>query len=164
MDGMDRLRRANSALNPLLPTLAGHINRRHRIRASGNRAPFVARTRRCGSQRARKGNVPRIHQPRDPHVDAHTIVSSLELLQQSQLTRKQAGRTDAAVAASQLACPANLTLLIDQVRTLQIVLNLLVDATKFTSEGPVWLHVDHLEGKPDTAGSLVIEALQHARA
>ena len=148
------------------------------------------------------------HEIRTP---MHTILSSLELLQQSQLTPKQAGRADAAVAASEslltllddvleysrleshnvtlapeptqieawlrrsadmvrwrvdekgldlaleLACPADLTLLIDPVRTRQIVLNLLVNAIKFTSEGSVSLRVDYLEGKPNTAGSLVIE-------
>ncbi|KFG95071.1 histidine kinase [Burkholderia paludis] len=148
------------------------------------------------------------HEIRTP---MHTILSSLELLQRSKLPPKQAGRADAAVAASEslltllddildysrlesrnvtlapeptpiepwvrrsadmvrwridekkldltleLACPPGLRVLIDPVRTRQIVLNLLVNAIKFTSAGSIALRVDYLDGKPERAGSLVIE-------
>ncbi|MDN7452292.1 ATP-binding protein [Burkholderia cenocepacia] len=57
----------------------------------------------------------------------------------------------------ELACPPELCVLIDPVRTRQIVLNLLVNAIKFTSAGSVGLRIDHREGKPGRAGSLVIE-------
>ncbi|WDR86013.1 ATP-binding protein [Burkholderia ambifaria] len=59
--------------------------------------------------------------------------------------------------ALELACPPGLSVLIDPVRTRQIVLNLLVNAIKFTSAGSIALRVDYLEGTPDRAGSLVIE-------
>ncbi|MGZ2746307.1 ATP-binding protein [Burkholderia stagnalis] len=59
--------------------------------------------------------------------------------------------------ALELACPPDLCVLIDPVRTRQIVLNLLVNAIKFTSSGSVALRVDYLDGKPGHAGSLVIE-------
>lgn len=148
------------------------------------------------------------HEIRTP---MHTILSSLELLQRAKLPPKQAGRADAAVAASEsllalldelleysrlesrnvvltpeptyvepwvqrsvdmvrwrvdekklglaleLACPPGLCLLIDPMRTQQIVLNLLVNAIKFTSAGSITLRVDYLDGIPDRAGSLVIE-------
>ncbi|MDR2297604.1 MAG: response regulator [Comamonas sp.] len=57
----------------------------------------------------------------------------------------------------EIACPPGLHVLIDPVRTRQIVLNLLVNALKFTSTGSIALRVDYLEGKPDRTGSLVIE-------
>lgn len=57
----------------------------------------------------------------------------------------------------EIACPPGLHVLIDPVRTRQIVLNLLVNALKFTSAGSIALRVDYLEGKPDRTGSLVIE-------
>jgi signal transduction histidine kinase/CheY-like chemotaxis protein/HPt (histidine-containing phosphotransfer) domain-containing protein len=148
------------------------------------------------------------HEIRTP---MHTILSSLELLRRAKLPPKQAGRADAAVAASEslltllddildysrlesrnvtlapepthvepwvrrsadmvrwrvdekkldfaleLACPPGLCVLIDPVRTRQIVLNLLVNAIKFTSAGSIALSIDYLDGKPDRAGSLVIE-------
>ncbi|RKT99877.1 histidine kinase [Burkholderia sp. Nafp2/4-1b] len=148
------------------------------------------------------------HEIRTP---MHTILSSLELLQRAKLPPKQAGRADAAVAASEslltllddildysrlesrnvtlapepthvepwvqrsadmvrwrvdekklglaleLACRPGLCVLIDPVRTRQIVLNLLVNAIKFTSAGSIALRIDYLDGKPDRAGSLVIE-------
>ncbi|RQQ49287.1 ATP-binding protein [Burkholderia stagnalis] len=148
------------------------------------------------------------HEIRTP---MHTILSSVELLQRSNLAPRQASRADAAMAASEslltllddileysrleshnvtlapepthvqpwvrrsadmvrwridekklsfaleLACPPDLCVLIDPVRTRQIVLNLLVNAIKFTSAGSVALRVDYLEGKPGRAGSLVIE-------
>ena len=59
--------------------------------------------------------------------------------------------------ALELACPPGLCILIDPVRTRQIVLNLLVNAIKFTSTGSIALRVDYLEGKQDRTGSLVIE-------
>ncbi|WP_175854178.1 ATP-binding protein [Burkholderia anthina] len=59
--------------------------------------------------------------------------------------------------ALELACPPGLHLLIDPVRTRQIVLNLLVNALKFTSAGSIALRADYLEGTPGRAGSLVIE-------
>ncbi|MCA8091847.1 transporter substrate-binding domain-containing protein [Burkholderia anthina] len=148
------------------------------------------------------------HEIRTP---MHTILSSLELLQRSMLTPKQASRADAAVAASEslltllddvleysrlesrnvrlapqptqvgpwahgsadmvrwridekglgfavkFACPTDLRVLIDPLRTRQIVLNLLVNAIKFTSAGSIALRVDYLDDKPGRAGSLVIE-------
>ncbi|RXV64245.1 response regulator [Burkholderia stabilis] len=59
--------------------------------------------------------------------------------------------------ALELACPPELCVLIDRARTQQIVLNLLVNASKFTSAGSIALRVDYLDGTPDRAGSLVIE-------
>ncbi|MGS0896107.1 ATP-binding protein [Burkholderia stagnalis] len=59
--------------------------------------------------------------------------------------------------ALELACPPGLCVLIDPVRTRQIVLNLLVNAIKFTSAGSIALRVDYLDGKPGQAGSLVLE-------
>ncbi|WGS44795.1 ATP-binding protein [Burkholderia sp. JSH-S8] len=148
------------------------------------------------------------HEIRTP---MHTILSSVELLQRSNLAPMQASRADAAMAASEslltllddvleysrleshnvtlapepthvqpwaqrsadmvrwrvdekklrfaleLACPPGLCVLIDPVRTWQIVLNLLVNAIKFTSAGAIVLRVDYLDGKPGRAGSLVIE-------
>ncbi|UEP49799.1 response regulator [Burkholderia ambifaria] len=59
--------------------------------------------------------------------------------------------------AVELACPTGLCVLIDPLRTRQIVLNLLVNAIKFTSAGSIALRVDYLDDKPGRAGSLVIE-------
>lgn len=148
------------------------------------------------------------HEIRTP---MHTILSSLELLQRAKLPAKQAGRTNAAVAASEslltllddlleysrlesrnvtlaleptyvehwahtsadmmrwrieekklgytleLAFPQGLCVLIDPVRTRQILLNLLVNAIKFTSAGTIALRIDYLDGKKIGVGSLVIE-------
>lgn len=148
------------------------------------------------------------HEIRTP---MHTILSSLELLRRSKLPPKQAGRADAAMAASEslltllddileysrleshnvtlapepthvepwlrrsadvvrwridekklslaleLACPPGLCVMIDPVRTRQIVLNLLVNAIKFTSAGSIALRIDYIDGKPERTGSLVIE-------
>ncbi|MCA8300108.1 response regulator [Burkholderia seminalis] len=57
----------------------------------------------------------------------------------------------------ELACPPGLCVLIDPVRTRQIVLNLLVNASKFTSAGSIALRVDYVEGTPNRTGSLLIE-------
>lgn len=57
----------------------------------------------------------------------------------------------------ELAGPPELGVLIDPLRVRQIVLNLLVNAIKFTSVGTVGLRVDYLEGKPGRTGSLVLE-------
>ncbi|MBN3769074.1 transporter substrate-binding domain-containing protein [Burkholderia sp. Se-20378] len=148
------------------------------------------------------------HEIRTP---MHTILSSLELLQRSNLAPKQAGRANAALAASEslltllddlleysrleshnvtlapepthvepwarrsadmlrwridekglnlaleLVCPPGLCVLIDPVRTRQIVLNLLVNAIKFTSAGSIALRIDYLDSRPGRSGSLVIE-------
>lgn len=59
--------------------------------------------------------------------------------------------------AVEMACPPGLCVLVDPVRTRQIVLNLLVNAIKFTSAGSIALRVDYLDGKFDGAGSLLIE-------
>ena len=74
MDRDGRLRQAVATFDPLLPALASRGGRGGPARAGRDRLRFMALARRGGAQRARHGDVPRVHQPRDPHADAHDPV------------------------------------------------------------------------------------------
>jgi signal transduction histidine kinase len=186
MDRVDRLRQTVASIDPLLPTLAGSGSWSRLLALIA--IAFAAWRSRVAAVRSEQDKAMFFafisHEIRTP---MHTILSSLELLQRAKLPPKQAGRADAAVAASEsllallddlleysrlesrnvvlapeptyvepwvqrsadmvrwrvdekklglaleLACPPGLCLLIDPMRTQQIVLNLLVNAIKFTS-------------------------------
>ena len=79
-----------------------------------------------------------------------TLVESW-VVQSADMVRWRADEKDLCLTL-ELASPPNLCVLIDPIRTRQIVLKI-----KFTSAGSVTLRADYLEGNPNRGGSLTIE-------